>query len=159
MGGAPVSGSGSFTLSLTAVGSLSATDTTLDGSDASLAASGSSLTLTGTASELNDYLNSGKLRFTGSADTLLLALQPSGDSTRQVQARMAVATIAAPTSLATPTLALPAGFTVLENNGQLTLPADALGSGPGLRTLLLSTSGARCIATLSPSPLWPSRWP
>jgi hypothetical protein len=54
---------------------------------------------------------------------------------------MAVATIAAPTSVATPTLALPAGFTVLENNGQLTLPADALGSGPGLRTVLLSTSG------------------
>jgi hypothetical protein len=147
LGGAPVSGSGSFTLSLTAVGSLSATDTTLDGSDASTAVGDSSVTLTGTASELNDYLNSGKLRFTGSADTLVLNLQPSGDSTRQVQARMALATIAAPTSVATPTLVLPAGFTVLENNGQLTLAADALGSGPGLRTLLLSTSGGTFAAS------------
>ncbi len=147
LGGAPISGSGSFTLSLTAVGSLSATETTLDGSDASTAVSGSSVTLSGTASELNDYLNSGKLRFTGTADTLLLALQPSGDSTRQVQARIAVAAIMAPTSVAAPTLALPAGFTVLENNGQLTLPADALGSGPGLRTLLLSTSGGTLAAS------------
>ena len=148
LGGEPISGSGSYTLTLTAVGSLSATDTTLDGSDASTSANGSSLTLSGTASELNDYLNSGKLRFTGSADTLVFALQPDGDSTRHVQARIALAEIAAPSSVATPTLNLPAGFTVLENNGQITWPAAALGSGSGMRTLVLSTSAGGTLSAM-----------
>jgi hypothetical protein len=42
--------------------------------------------------------------------------------------------------LANPALALPSTFTVLENNGQLTLATGALGSGSDLRTLVLSTS-------------------
>jgi hypothetical protein len=129
LGGTPITGDGTFTLTLSAEGSLSATSTTLDGNDASTHATGSSITLTGTASELNTYLSSGLLRFVGSADTLVMQLQRSVDNGQGVEARVSVAAISAPTQITAPTLTLPASFTALATDGQLTWGADALGSG------------------------------
>ena len=115
------------------------------------------LTLRGAAADLSDYLSTAdRISFTGSASstayTLTVTVQSlAGDlvqsaTTAQADLTSVDALATGPGSgqanaLSAPTITMPSSFTLLASDGQLTMPAAALGSGSGLRTLVLSSSG------------------
>ncbi len=155
----PVSGDGNLTVTLaTSGGTLSSSvgNGTLSGVTTSGTGT-NSVVLSGTASAINGYLaQSNRLSFSGlPGDYTLTATVSGADGTAVKRSALTVSSPAAVQGAATvsaaPALTLPANFNASASNGQITLAAGALGSGSGVRTVLLSISGGTLAAAANAS--------
>ncbi|MEY4211938.1 MAG: hypothetical protein RL458_163, partial [Pseudomonadota bacterium] len=127
--------SGAYTLSLAVgAGSLTARDTALDSLPSS-DASGATLALTGTLTELNSYLGSGHLIYTGSGTALTVVLQKG---TQFAQGSVQLQASSAATS---PYMSVPAYLPISTNVASaLDFGPSALGTTSAATKLILSVA-------------------